>query len=72
MINKGKWIIINILCYILFINAIVYFIPIVLLYKLILFKILIMEAAKSKVVSLNMAAGELITAVKLIVAANLI
>ena len=46
--------------------------PIVLLYKLILFKILIIEVAKSKVISLNIAVGEFIAIVELVVAANLI
>jgi hypothetical protein len=57
---------------ILFINALVYFIPTVLLYKLILFKILIMEAAKSEVISLNIVAGKLIAVVEFIVAVNII
>jgi hypothetical protein len=70
--NRGDRVVVNILCYILFINALVRFIPTVLLYKLIPFKILIIEVAKSEVISLSIAARELIAAVELIVAANLI
>jgi hypothetical protein len=70
----GERVVVNILCYILLINAVVRFVPTVLPHKLtsIPFKILIAEVAKSEVVGPHMAAEELIAAVGLAVVVILI
>jgi hypothetical protein len=64
--------VVNILCYTLLINAVVRFVPTVLPHKLIPFKILIAEAAKSEVVGPHMAAGESIATLRLAVVVILI
>ena len=69
---RSKRIVINILYNILPIFTLISFKATVLLYILILLKILIAEVAKGEVINLDIAAGELVALIELIIAVNLI